>query len=356
MLKKPLLAGGLVAGVLSLAAWGQAPATRRSPDAIVADMASTTDRLQQMLLGDPLESAESRQKASPQMMPLINHVLSLIDELQVSQPGGKAELDASKMQFYTLAAILDDPAQIAALKTIAAGTDLDATRAKAELAIADFDKADSDPERNKALDRFDTAVLAAPGDDPILNLLTSATLDSSGSASIYQHLLKIVKDGASAASADELNIFYASQLQQLQMVGKPLTVEGPTLSGQNFSSAQWAGKVILVDFWATWCPQCIAEMPKVRKLFADYHDKGLEVLGVNNDSSGEDVKKFLAQNPDMPWPQLYDQKGTGWNPIAVSYGIQRLPAMYLIDRKGILRTVEAEGQLEQLVPKLLAEK
>jgi thiol-disulfide isomerase/thioredoxin len=357
MLKKTLLAAGLLAVSISLLAWGQSATTQRSPEAIGADLQTATGQLQQAILtGEPFQSADARKKAAPQMLPIVHHILSLIDELAVAQPGAKAELDATKMQFYVLAAILDDPTQIAALKTTAGGTDLDAARAKAELAVADFVKAADDAGRNKALDEFDAAVLGAPGDDPTLSMIQMTSIDTEPSLGIYQHLLKIVKDDSQAPSADQLNTLYAGEIQQLEMVGKPLTIQGTTLGGRDFSTTQWNGKVILVDFWATWCGPCIAEMPLVKKAYADYHDKGLEVLGVSNDNSGDDLRKFLAQNPDMPWTQLFDEKATGWNPITLSYGIQQIPTMYLIDKKGILRSVEARGQLERLLPQLLAEK
>jgi len=330
MLKTTLLAAGLLAGAICLAAWGQSATAQRSPEAIAADLQTATGQLQQAILtGEPFQSAEARKKSAPEMMPIVNHILSLIDELAVAQPGAKAELDANKMQFYVLAAILDDPAQIDALKRTATGSDLDAARAKAELAIADFVKASDDAGRNKALDEFDAAVLAAPGDDAALSLIQMSSIDPEPSIGIYQHLLKIVK---------------------------PLTIQGTTLGGRNFSTDEWKGKVILVDFWATWCGPCIAELPRVKKVYADYHDKGLEVLGVSNDNSGDDLRKFLSQNPDMPWPELFDDKATGWNPITLSYGIQSIPTMFLIDKKGILRTVEARSEMEKLIPQLLAEK
>ena len=357
MLKTTLLAAGLLAGAICLAAWGQSATAQRSPEAIAADLQTATGQLQQAILtGEPFQSAEARKKSAPEMMPIVNHILSLIDELAVAQPGAKAELDANKMQFYVLAAILDDPAQIDALKKTATGSDLDAARAKAELAIADFVKASDDAGRNKALDEFDAAVLAAPGDDAALSLIQMSSIDPEPSIGIYQHLLKIVKDDSQAPSADQLNSMYSGEIQQLQMVGKPLTIQGTTLGGRNFSTDEWKGKVILVDFWATWCGPCIAELPRVKKVYADYHDKGLEVLGVSNDNSGDDLRKFLSQNPDMPWPELFDDKATGWNPITLSYGIQSIPTMFLIDKKGILRTVEARSEMEKLIPQLLAEK
>ena len=121
----------------------------------------------------------------------------------------------------------------------------------------------------------------------------------------------------------------------------------------------WKGKVILVDFWATWCGPCIAELPKVKKIYKDYHDKGLEILGVSCDSEAGELKGFIAKNPDMPWPQLFDAQQNpklNWHPLAKEYGINGIPTMFLIDKKGVVRTVEARQEFEELIPKMLQEK
>jgi hypothetical protein len=81
MLNKTLLAAGLLAVSISLAVWGQSATTQRSPEAIAADLQTATGQLQQAILtGQPFQSDEARKKAAPQMMPIVNHILSLVDE------------------------------------------------------------------------------------------------------------------------------------------------------------------------------------------------------------------------------------------------------------------------------------
>jgi thiol-disulfide isomerase/thioredoxin len=147
-------------------------------------------------------------------------------------------------------------------------------------------------------------------------------------------------------------------------LGKPVVLAGTKLEGGAFTTKEWKGKVVLVDFWATWCPPCIAAMPKLKKLYIDYHAKGLEIVGVSSDAEVGQLKDFLNKNKDLAWPQLFDAKAAAENadpegpplhPLARQWGV-RLPAMFLIDRKGVLRSVEAFRDYEEMIPKLIAEK
>ncbi|MFT3788541.1 MAG: TlpA disulfide reductase family protein [Tepidisphaeraceae bacterium] len=95
----------------------------------------------------------------------------------------------------------------------------------------------------------------------------------------------------------------------------------------------------------------------MKAVYDQYHDKGLEVLGVDNDYEAETVIKFTARE-GLPWPQLFDaaaaEKGA-WNPTTTSFGINGIPTMFLIDKKGVCRSVTARHDFEKLIPQLLAE-
>jgi hypothetical protein len=96
-------------------------------------------------------------------------------------------------------------------------------------------------------------------------------------------------------------------------------------------------------------------LPKLKKFYADQHANGLEIIGVSNDRDVENFRAFLADNKDMPWPQIVPPPGEQTHPLVLQFGI-RGPTMFLIDRNGICRSVTARDNYQEAVMKLLAEK
>ncbi len=125
-----------------------------------------------------------------------------------------------------------------------------------------------------------------------------------------------------------------------------------TTDGQDLTLERFKGKVLLVDFWATWCPPCRAEVPEIVKTYKAYKDKGFEVVGISFDEDKSAFESYLKEN-EMPWPQYFD--GKGWeNEVGPTYGIQSIPAMYLLDGEGkVVSTDLRSGKLEEELKKLL---
>ena len=140
-------------------------------------------------------------------------------------------------------------------------------------------------------------------------------------------------------------------------VGKTVpSFEAKTIDGKPVHFPEdYKGKVVLLDFWATWCGPCMAEAPNVVKAYHELHSRGFEILGVSLDTenSADKIKRVTAEK-GMSWPQIYD--GKAWDAeVARKYGIESIPAPLLIDGDtGKIIAVQDDALGEKLVPTLKA--
>lgn len=149
------------------------------------------------------------------------------------------------------------------------------------------------------------------------------------------------------------------KMRQIAAIGKPFPMEFTcAVTGERVDMTSLSGKVVLVDFWATWCGPCIAKMPELQKLHKQYGAKGFEVVGISLDRPMEDggldeLREFVAEN-EIPWPQWY--LGKGWqSEFAQSWGINAIPSLFVIDAQGKLRSTNPGDDLEELIATLLDE-
>ncbi len=158
----------------------------------------------------------------------------------------------------------------------------------------------------------------------------------------------------------------AEKLALGELLKSPLDLKFTAADGRAVDVAALRGKVVLVDFWATWCPPCREEIPNVVATYEQYHAQGFEIVGISFDQApdaakpakrqktAEQVLAFTREN-HMPWPQYYD--GTWWeNPFGKKYNIRGIPAMFLLDKHGMVVSTNARGKkLAVEVKRLLAE-
>lgn len=129
--------------------------------------------------------------------------------------------------------------------------------------------------------------------------------------------------------------------RRIKLPGTPMELEGKRLDGSAFDPKTLAGKVVLVDFWATWCGPCLEEIPNILAQYDRYHDKGFEVLAISLDETREELDAFLAEKK-LPWPILFS--GAGFDdPVARRYGVNGIPQLILIGRDGNVLSIAARG-------------
>ncbi len=174
----------------------------------------------------------------------------------------------------------------------------------------------------------------------------------SGFSCLCVWLAALLLAGCKPGGREEL--LFKSDERYLPMVGKPSPpLKFKALDGRDVDLEQLRGKVVLLDFWATWCPPCLEELPHVRGAYARYREQGLEIVGVSFDADRARLEEVVKRE-NITWPQYFDGGGRDAAPGKV-FGIRHWPSMWLLDRNGVVRFISAGAGLDRKVSLLLEE-
>lgn len=180
--------------------------------------------------------------------------------------------------------------------------------------------------------------------------------ETESAATLFEHVADVLGE-----SKDQRVKAYASTVsgkaRQLRLPGSQLQLEGTLLKGGTFDWESYRGKVVLVDFWATWCGPCVEELPNVQAQYRKYHSRGFEVVGISLDRRRRDLESFVEKR-SLPWAQIFEEeiqeKMQQGSPMAIRYGVTGIPTALLVDAEGKVVSVMARGdELGRLLEKML---
>lgn len=302
------------------------------------------DRFHRVMPRRPTELRDvaARRRIAPVALPVLRQIDEFLQQRAEAEPSGRS----AQAEFRIYALALGDDWTRARVQQLAA---TDPAAAALLGAAAELIAADGAVARAAALRRLQ-ALLAAPSpfaDAAVRCVAIAGGLDAVEAAS----LAEAAADPRLATRLRELADWAARDPRQL--LGQPLVVEGSSLAGGRCSTADLRGRVVAVHFWSSSSVQCDFALPQLLALRIRHPDSELAILGVSCDADPQALREHLQRHPEIGWPQLYDLGQPGWHALARKLGVSAVPRVFLLDRRGVLRSVDAQDDLTAAVERLL---
>ena len=137
-------------------------------------------------------------------------------------------------------------------------------------------------------------------------------------------------------------------------VGQPVAVSGPLWDGTTFDITQESGKVVVIDFWATWCGPCTSMSRDLKALYAKYQNRDVEFVGVSLDYRAQDLEQYVRIH-SIAWPQIYHTTRSGRSKATGDFNVSSIPALFVVGKDGTLQSgrLSSTSQVDRAIARVL---
>lgn len=186
-------------------------------------------------------------------------------------------------------------------------------------------------------------------------MLTAAMLElqpnKKPSRDTYQLMDELLKEDE-REEMQSLRINLQAAVRRLDLLGNKFDLKAMALGDKSIDIDDYAGKFVVVDFFATWCEPCLAEIPRLARHYDKYRGKGLEIIGISLDGEAAALQQFLDREK-LPWPIIHDNAENISERIQMKFGVSSLPTVLLLNKEGTVVSLEARGsELDRLMQML----